>query len=405
MADTPLLPQLFKTEYRKIISVLCKLLGAGGIAIAEDLTNDTFLLASETWGLKSLPDNPTAWLYTVAKNKTHDYLKRTKVFGEKVRPGFTHAQSADYELDLSAENISDSQLRMIFVVCNPIIPVEAQIGLALRILCGFGIEEIAQAFLTNKETINKRLYRAKEKLRTENIPVELPNEQEIDQRIAAVLATIYLLFNEGYYSATHTESLRKELCLEAMRLAYLLLDNPQTTRPAVHALLSLMCFHASRFEARQTSAGQHILYDDQDRSLWNDELIAKGNYYLIESARGQELSKYHLEASIAYWHCTKTTTDKWPHILQLYNQLLQIAYSPAAALNRTYALAKVQGPAVAVVEAEKLGLGNNHLYHALLGYLHTGIHHAKARQHFETALQLANTEADKAVIQGYLERL
>ncbi len=404
MPESILLPQLFKTEYRKIISVLCKLLGTSGIATAEDIANDTFLLASETWGLKGVPDNPTAWLYTVAKNKTKDQLKRSKLFEEKISPEFAYSQSSQeaYELDLSAENISDSQLRMIFVVCNPVIPVEAQIGLALRILCGFGIEEIAQAFLTNKETINKRLFRAKEKLRTENIQVEIPAEQDINQRIEAVLATIYLLFNEGYYSSTHTDTLRKELCLEAMRLNYLLLETPQTTRPAVHALLSLMCFHASRFEARKNTAGHHILYDDQDRNLWNDELIAKGNYYLIESARGQEISKYHLEASIAYWHCTKTATNKWTHILQLYNQILQIAYSPAAALNRTYALAQVYGPQTAIPEAEKLGLDNNHLYHALIGYLYTGIDNKKAVSHFRKAHDLAHTEADRVVMMGYI---
>ncbi len=233
---------------------------------------------------------------------------------------------------------------MMFTICNPVIPVEAQIGLALRILCGFGIEEIAEAFLNNKETINKRLFRAKEKLREENIKIELPDEVEIDTRLEAVLITIYLLFNEGYYSSTQNQNLRKELCLEAMRLNYLLLENATTNKPSVNALLSLMCFHASRFEARITESGEHILYENQNRDLWNDDLIAKGNYCLIESAKGQEISKYHLEASIAYWHCTKIETpNKWEIILQLYNRLLHIEYSPIVALNRTYALAKTSG--------------------------------------------------------------
>ena len=178
MNEAVLIPQLFKTEYRKIISVLCKFFGPAlsGIEIAEDITNDTFLLASETWGLRGIPENPTAWLYTVAKNKTKDYLKRHKTFSEKIAPDFTlnQNQSEEFEIDLSPKNITDSQLQMIFAICNPIIPVEAQIGLALRILCSFGIDEIAQAFLTNKETINKRLFRAKEKLRTENVKIECP---------------------------------------------------------------------------------------------------------------------------------------------------------------------------------------------------------------------------------------
>ena len=166
MNEKELIPRLFKTEYRKIISVLCKLFGIVHIEIAEDITNDTFLLASETWGLKGIPENPTAWLYTVAKNKTKDYFKRHKTFSEKIVVDIkqNQNQTEEIEVDLSNKNITDSQLQMIFTICNPIIPAEAQIGLALRILCGFGIDEIAEAFLTNKGTINKRLFRAKEKL-------------------------------------------------------------------------------------------------------------------------------------------------------------------------------------------------------------------------------------------------
>jgi RNA polymerase sigma factor (sigma-70 family) len=406
--DKELIEQLFKTEYRKIISVLCKLFGIVHIEIAEDITNDTFLLASETWGLKGIPENPTAWLYTVAKNKTKDYFKRHKTFSEKVVPDFKlhQNQSEEFEVDLSLKNITDSQLQMIFTICNPIIPSEAQIGLALRILCGFGIDEIAEAFLTNKETINKRLFRAKEKLRIENIRIELPNENEINTRLETVLTTLYLLFNEGYHSSTQKTHLRKELCLEAMRLNYFLIENETTNKPIVNALMALMCFHSSRFEARTNQIGEPILYDQQDRNLWNEELIAKGNFYLIQSAQGNELSKYHLEANIAYWHSSKIENPKkWDNILQAYNQLLLIEYSPVTALNRTYALAKVKGKQTAIIETEKLNLTDNHFYFSLLGYLHTDIDNAKAISYFEMAQQKAKTDNDKSLLNKKLNDL
>jgi RNA polymerase sigma-70 factor (ECF subfamily) len=399
--DTALIAQLFKTEYRKIISVLCKLFGIVHIEIAEDITNDTFLLASETWGLNGIPENPTAWLYTVAKNKTKDYFKRHKIFSEKIVVDFKLHQnlSEEIEVDLSNKNITDSQLQMIFAICNPIIPTEAQIGLALRILCGFGIDEIAEAFLTNKETINKRLFRAKDKLRTSTIKIELPTENDVNTRLETVLTTLYLLFNEGYHSSTQKTHLRKELCLEAMRLNYFLIENKTTNKPIVNALMALMCFHASRFEARTNQIGEPILYDQQDRNLWNEELIAKGNFYLIQSAQGNELSKYHLEANIAYWHSSKIENPKkWDNILQAYNHLLLIEYSPITALNRTYALAQVKGKQAAIIEAEKLNLIDNHFYFSLLGYLYTDIVNVKAIENFEIALNLAKTNADKSTI-------
>ena len=179
------------------------------------------------------------------------------------------------EIDLSGKNITDSQLQMLFAICHPSIPAEAQIGLALRILCGFGIEEIANAFLSNKETINKRLFRAKEKLRVEKVSIEFPGEAEINSRLENVLRTLYLLFTEGYYSESNDTILREDLCLEAMRLVHLLIENEQTNLPDVNALLALMCFHASRFEARKNDSGEMVLYQDQDETLWNRELIGK----------------------------------------------------------------------------------------------------------------------------------
>ncbi len=224
MDNQILIPHLFRSEYRKITAVLCKLFGIEHIEIAEDIASDTFLLASESWGFKGIPENPTAWLYTVAKNKAKDYLKHNKIFNEKVAREIRHTsiESLEVAIDLSDKNITDSQLQMLFAICHPSITVEAQIGLSLRILCGFGIDEVAEAFLTNKETINKRLFRAKQKLRAEQVKIEFPNESEINNRLETVLITLYLLFNEGYYSATQDVKLRKDLCLEAMRLAHLL---------------------------------------------------------------------------------------------------------------------------------------------------------------------------------------
>lgn len=408
MQQQELIPHLFRTEYRKIVSVLCRLFGIHHIEIAEDIVSDTFVLASELWGLKGLPENPTAWLYSVAKNKTRDYLRRDAVFAQKVsvhiRAGSATAE--ELEIDLSVRNINDSQLAMMFTVCHPCISPEAQVGLALNLLCGFSVDEIASAFLTNREVIYKRLQRAREKLRSENIRIEQPSKTAINERLENILTTLYLLFNEGYYSSSQDVTVRKDLCLEAMRLNYLLIENDLTNKPATNALLSLMCFHASRFEARVDQNGETVLYEDQDTSLWNTELIQRGEHYLNAAANGNQLSKYHLEAAIAFCHTSKTDSkEKWEEILQFYNQLLLIEYSPIAALNRTYALARANGVAQAIVEAEKLQLNSNHLYHSLLGHLYKTINPVKALEHLETALSLAKSAADKAIIGASIEKL
>ena len=389
MEEKELLPHLFRTEYRKIISVLCKLFGFDQIGIDEDITSETFLTATQNWAMNGVPPNPNAWLYNVAKNKARNYLHRDSIFENKIIPALKKDADAcnEFEIDLSPQNINDSQLQMMFAICNPIISAEAQVGLSLRILCGFGIEEIASAFLTNRETINKRLSRAKEKLRKENIRIELPEQGEIEQRLDNVLTTIYLLFNEGYYSSSSDSMLHKDLCLEAMRLCYMLVENKNTNKPKVNALLSLMCFHASRFDARIDKNGALILYQDQDTSLWNVDLISKGGYFLNCSATGDKISKYHLEANIAYWNTQKENTrEKWENILQFYNSLLQIEYSPIAALNRTYALSKANGKQAAIIEAEKLQLTDNHFYFTILGELYTAIDNSKAQQNLEKAL-------------------
>ena len=407
-SKTEIIPHLFRSEYSKIVAVLCKVFGLSNIQLAEDIVSDTFLLASETWGMKGIPENPTAWLYTVSKNKTKDALKRNQLFKQKIEVEVKQdaLQSAEIEIDLSEENITDSQLQMIFSVCHPTLSAAQQVGLALRILCGFGIEEIAAAFLSNKQTINKRLFRAKEKLRSENIKIEFPKSSEIDKRLENVLKTLYLLFNEGYYSSSQNVSLRKDLCYEAMRLNYLLLENNQTNRPQVNALLALMCFHASRFDARINANDEFVLYHEQDIDLWDKDLILRGQHYLNESSSGDKLTKYHLEASIAYWHTQQQDSkEKWESILQCYNQLLQVAYSPIVALNRTYALSKARNKKMAIMEAEKIGLENNHLYDALLANLYIDIDAKKVKEHLQSALKLAKTETDKKLLRKKLKAL
>ncbi|HEY6503786.1 MAG TPA: sigma-70 family RNA polymerase sigma factor [Chitinophagaceae bacterium] len=408
MQPPELIPHLFRAESRKITAVLCKSLGIEHMEVAEDITSETFLLALETWTYKGIPENPVAWLYAVAKNKARNQLRRNHLFAEKIAPQLKQSAqvTGEIEIDLSDKNITDSQLQMLFAICHSSIPAEGQIGLALRILCGFGIEEIANAFMTSKETINKRLSRAKENLRAHKVPIEFPLKTEINKRLDIVLTTLYLLYNEGYYSESRDTILREDLCLEAMRLTHLLIENEQTNQPAVNALLSLMCFHSSRFAARKNENGEIILYQDQDETLWNYELIQKGAFYLKQASQGEKISKYHLEAGIAYWHTIKAgTKEKWENILQLYNHLLQMEYSPVAALNRTFAFSKVKGKQEAITEAEKLKLTGNHYYYTLLGELYKDTDSSKARSNFQTAYSLAKTQTDKQTIKRKMEEL
>lgn len=408
MHENALIPNLFRTEYRKIVSVLCSTFGIDHIEIAEDIVSDTFLTATETWSINGIPENPTAWLYTVAKNKSKNYFKRDSLFHQKISTEIKYSSSdyEEFEIDLSQKNIADSQLAMMFTICNPSISKDSQISLALNLLCGFGTQEIADAFLVNKEVIYKRLKRAKEKLKTDGIKIEQPSISQISTNLETILTTLYLLFSEGYYSTSQNTILRQDFCQEAIRLTSILIENKTTNTPATNALLSLMYFHSSRFNARFNEKGESILYEEQDDNLWDNGLIEKGIYYLNQSASGNFLTKFHLEAAIAYWHTKKKDTDeKWENILQLYNQLLQIEYSPMAALNRTFAFAKVRGKSVAISEAEKLNLTDNPFYYSLLGHLYTDIDNAKAKQNFEEALRLSNSSSVSDTLRRYIDRL
>jgi RNA polymerase sigma-70 factor (ECF subfamily) len=403
------LKYLFQQEFAKMVAVISRLLGLQYMDLAEDIVSETFLQAAETWGIKGQPPNPPAWLYAVARQKTFYHFRRNKIFQEKVIPAVRSGQEQSMEpedLDFSPQQIKDSQLQMLFAVCNPAIASEAQIGLALRILCGFGIDEIAEAFLSNKETINKRLFRAKEKLRAVNIKMELPPEPELVSRIGNVLHIIYLLFSEGYYSKTQNPVLRKDLCLEAMRLGMMLTDFECTNLPATHALIALMCFHASRFSARQTDEHALVLYDRQDETLWDQGLIRRGMRHLNLSAEGSDLTTYHLEARIAYWHCIKEdTNEKWEAVLELYDHLLLINYSPGVALNRIYALYKMKGAEPALKEAAELTIDHNHFYFLLLGALYKNSDQMMALTCLQKAYALAKTQVEKEAIQQQIDQV
>ncbi|MBC9797779.1 RNA polymerase subunit sigma [Sinomicrobium sp. FJxs] len=387
-------------------AVLCRHFGLKHIEIAEDIASDTFLKASEHWAMNGVPDNPAAWLYTVAKNKTKDYFKHISVFETQIRPALKPGEhEKEKELEFSDQIIADSQLAMIFTVCNPNNPPEGQICLALQILCGFSVEEIANAFLTKKETIKKRLQRARTNLRNDNFRIRLISETEIRSRLDTVLKTLYLLFNEGYFSKTNNQLIRKELCSEAVRLALLLTENLLTDTPQTNALLALMCFQSSRLEARTNHKGETVLFEAQDKSLWDKSLIEKGNYYLVNATNGNEISTYHLEAGIAYWHTASTGEKKWPHILQLYNQLILIEYSQITALNRIFAFAQVYGREKAIPEAEKLNLSESNYYHELLGYLYAELDIDKAVDHYKQAINLTRSKTEKQTLSKEIERL
>lgn len=406
MQRDKLIPHLFRTEYSKIVAVLCNSFDLTHLEIAEDIAADTFLKATEVWGLKGLPENPTAWLYTVAKNKVKDYFKRNAIFEKRVKDAIKpDVAAAEKQFEFSHQNITDSQLAMIFAVCNPCNPAEAQICLALQILCGFSVEEIANAFLSKTETIKKRLHRGRTKLRTGNFKIKTLSEKEIKLRQDSVLKTLYLLFNEGYFSKTNNQVIRKDLCSEALRLAFILTQNTLTNTAETNALLSLMCFQSSRLDARIDHNGQAILFDQQDKNLWNTELIEKGNYYLAMACNGSILSKYHLEAAIAYWHATPSTSNKWQHILKLYDELILIECSHIIVLNRAFALAKVFGYAMAIKEVEKQALHHINYYHSMLGFLYADTAIDVAIGHYNQAVTLTKSTTEKQTLKKEIERL
>jgi RNA polymerase sigma-70 factor (ECF subfamily) len=395
-----------------MVSVLTKIFGTENLELAEDVVQETLLHGLQVWKIKGIPDNPSAWLYTVAKNKAIDVIRKNK---HTTRFDFTSNESlllqSEYTLTTTVENfwdegtINDDLLRMMFVCCHPDISPENQISLILKTLCGFSTTEIAKSFLTSEETISKRLYRTKEFFRARKIKLEFPSDEQIQERTAVVLRCIYLLFNEGYNATSSDRLIRNDLITESMMLCHLLTENPMTSVPEVYALLALMCFHSSRSDTRVSPEGEIILLQYQDRSLWDRDLINKGNEYMGRSAFGNHISQYHIEAAIAFEHCRaeKFESTNWQQILTYYEWLSLISTSPVFELNQVVAVLQVHGPLAALDLLKSMdgakALSSFYLYHAILGEVYSKLDHRNdASKHFLQAIELTHSDQEKKIL-------
>ena len=402
-----LVDHLFRHESGKMISVLSKLLGLQNLEVAQDIVQDSLLQAMNTWSFKGIPQNPPAWLYRVAKNKAIDFLRREKKFKE-VSPQYGYLLQSEYTLSSTVNNlfleheINDSQLRMMFACCHPSIPAESQIALTLKTLCGLSVNEIAKAFLTTDETISKRIYRAKEKIKSEKVELNVPAGEELVARLDMVLKSLYLLFNEGYHSSHPDQLIREDLCEEAMRLNYLLVQHSMTSFPRVKALFALMSFQASRLNSRLDDQGNIILLKYQDRSKWSRHLIQQGFNYLDAAAEPFEISTYNLEAAIASLHAAAPSFQKtdWKSIYHLYEMLYQLQPNPVVAMNKAIASAYAINKENALDELQKIkGLEHHHLYYASIGEFYFELDnktHAKA--YFQKALELTSSSYERQLL-------
>ena len=387
----------FRQESAKLVALLTRAFGLHHLDLVEDVVQAALLQALETWKLQGVPDEPAAWLYRVARNKALDTFRRRRT-AERYAADVAWLETSNTggraeldELFLDVE-IRDSQLRMMFACCHAKLPPESRIALALKVLCGFGLREIARALLRSEADVKKRIYRAKRRFTSRAVVFEVPAGEALTSRLDSVHSVLYLLFNEGYYSQHPDELIRRDLTGEAVRLCHLLAEHPVCGTPTTRALLALMLFHAARFDARLDSQGGILLLEDQDRRCWQQPLIAKALGYLNASASGDELSRYHLEAGVAAHHCTATSfaaTD-WPAILDLYDRLLVLQPSPLYELNRAIVLAQIEGPEAGVraIESasELAALDDYHLLDATLGELHLRSGDAaRARDYFLAA--------------------
>lgn len=418
MSDQPgqVVEHLFRHEYGKMIAVLTRVFGTHNLGMVEDVVQDAFLKAAQSWRYSQLPDNPAAWLMRVAKNRAIDIIRRQqhqRLYSQELTSQLQAETEQAVETFFLDTEMADSQLRLIFACCHPSLKEEDQIALTLKTISGFSTGEIARALLTNEATIQKRLYRAKQFLQENNIELVIPTGKSINDRLDIVYAVLYLLFNEGYNSGKEDELIRRDLCVEAMRLCLLLSEHATGNRPATFALLSMMCFHASRFESRLGENNTIILLQHQDRSTWNKALIQKGYYYLNHSSQGQQLTVYHIESAIAAEHCMASAFEQtnWQRLLYLYDLLLKVKRTSIVQLNRSIVLARVQQPVDAIREIwtiegiEKL-LTTHYLYSAVLGdlYMQAGDSN-NARQFLQQAYGLTTSQAEKKLIQEKVKTL
>src|SRR5947208_9562174 len=324
-----LVEHLFRHESAKMVATLTRIFGIEHWNLAEDVVQEALARALETWPYRGVPENPSAWIMRASRNLALDVIRRQNVFrGKEPEIGnlIENSRSPLLEADIFLENeIGDDRLRMMFVCCNPIIAPEAQVALTLKTLCGFSITEISRAFLTTEAAIAKRLTRAKQKIQEAQVPFEIPVGDELTRRLDSVLQSLYLLFNEGYKASGGDKLVREELCHEAIRLTELLAQHRAGNQPKIHALLALMLLNAARTSAREDNQGNLLRLEEQDRTRWDQVMIARGMSRLHESAAGGEISEYHFQAGIAACHTTAVdyqSTD-WARILALYDRLIE----------------------------------------------------------------------------------
>ena len=415
----PALPDhYFRHEFGRLVSVLSRRFGMHRLELCEDAVQTALLRAVQSWSQQGPPDNPSGWLFRVAQNEVLGSLRREKRSG--VTPGAA-LDGVENVPDAASEGggddaiflkheVKDDQLRMLFVCGDPAIPRESQIVFALKTLCGFSVDEIALRLFQNQEAIYKRLQRARATLREQIGELDTPPIEALAARLPAVLQIVYLLFTEGYSSAQPDTVIRRELCEEAVRLGHLIAAHPVGAVPETDALLALMYLDAARFDARVDGAGGLLLLEDQDRALWNRDLIHTGIAHLHRSARGEVFSRYHVEAGIAAEHCLAATyaETRWEEIARLYQMLDGIAPSPINTLNRSIAVAEWQGPAAGLALLESVKPPNwllgYYLWDATLGELYRRRgDRDRARAHLTRALDAAPTHAEQALLRRRLD--
>ncbi len=405
---------LFRHEAGKLVSALTGIFGMARLQLAEDVVQEAMIRALQTWPYHGIPTNPAAWLMQTAKNRALDLIRREKSFHDK-QPEII--ASLERPIDASTDpqfdtEIADDRLQLIFACCHPLISLEDQTALALKTLCGFSPAEIANAFLTSEVAINKRLTRARQKIRDLAIPFEIPAGDELTTRLDGVLQTLYLLFNEGYKASSGDNLIREDLCMEAIRLTTLLAMHPCSDFPHTHALLSLMLLNAARLQGRTDPGGNILRLRDQDRSTWDSSMIRLGLMHLSHAASGDTLTEYHLQAGIAACHATSaddSATD-WLRILTHYDQWTMINDSPVIALNRAVALSKIEGPAAGIEAISKIrqnrSLDSYYLVHAILGELEAQLGNIQiAVAHLQKAISLAELRSEQDFLKKQLQGL
>ena len=413
-----LVDHLFRQEAGRMVAILTRLFGIQNLEMAEDIIQDTLHQALKDWSIGAIPDNPSGWLMVVAKRKAINAIRRERLhrsFARDMDALLKSEWTAGYTLDqvFLEDEIKDSQLRMIFTCCHPSLPMEGQLALTLKTLCGFTIPEIAAALLTTESNINKRLYRAKEKIRNEEIPFTVPAGQHLLTRLDAVLLVIYLLFNEGYNSSGDNPVIRQDLCLEAMRLAMLLTEKAVTNGyPPVYALLALLCLHSARFDARLDTNNSLIVLEEQDRGRWNRALIDEGLQFLSRATAGDQVTAYHLEAAIAAEHCLAPdfASTNWDRIHNYYVALEKLKPSSVIRLNLAIVAGKKDGPRAALRLLHDLernrALDNYYLLPASLGEFYQELGEVEeARVYFRRAQELTRSAGIREVLQRKISLL